>query len=96
MQIKRVLEELGDESISTHTPIMCPAGHLDIEMVDIMEIVVKYSQKVQTTVEDILKLLIEGKIVGSTEIVMANGDDDPFETFEYQFLEKQIITATTP
>ena len=94
MRISRILEELGDETISTHTPIMCPGGHLNIESVDIMEIVVKYSG-LKTTVADILKLLLENVIVGSTEIKMYNGDDDPLDIFEDDFTENFLRITTT-
>lgn len=95
MLISEILEALGDERITTHTPIMCQAGHLNIESVDIMEMIVVYNQSVETTVENILKLMIEGVIVGSTDILMANGEEDPLDTFGDDFTEKFIRITTT-
>ena len=95
MQISEVLEALGDERINILTPIVCPAGNLTIESADIMEIIVVYSQLVKTTMADLLKLILEGVIIGSTEIKMANADDDPLDTFEQEFKEEQMLIATT-
>ena len=93
MQISRILEELGDETINPQTPIKYSNGNLSIESVDIMEMIVIDTLTI-TTVADILKLILEGTIIGSTEIKMSNGDDDPLDTFEQEWKEEHVLIAT--
>lgn len=92
MLISRILELLGDEEITPKTVISLKEKDVTIMSVDIMEIILKQTKACKPPlVEDLLKLILEGTIVGSTEIFLDVNKEDPFELEEDLITEEQII-----
>lgn len=98
MYVREILELLGEETISPETKIRMlyegDQSDLEIETSDIYNIVLQpRKQTGHFTIKMILKLLIEGVIVGSTELMFLNEVEECEITVEYKITEK-VLTLT--
>lgn len=95
MQISEILELLGDEEINVGTLITIEGNEIRIIEKDIMEIVFLCRSNAKTDVSDILKLMLDGTIIGSTEIHLYNDDEDMCDLFQGKTSDEELQLTTT-
>lgn len=98
MLVGELLELLGEEEISPETKVVMlyegDNSNLEIETSDIHNIVLQPKKKGQPfTIKMILTLLIEGVIVGSTDIQFLTEVDECEDTEVYKITE-EVLTLT--